>query len=625
MSIDIKCIKNLMEKSPIRDKRLIGSKEKFFSEEIDRLREIKDIIDANYDNLNKKLNVALVGEVKAGKSTMFNALVGEVVSYMNVVEATANIIEIQYSEKEEVKIVFIDKGEMLIQDIQGFHSLLEENRDNQEYYDSIEKIVIYKNSEVLKKLSIVDTPGLETITKENANRTDDYLKNIDLILFVINGHHLGQKNITDKVSQLSEYGKPILAIINRIDEIDSDPDELIEYLDGEAGYMFDRILAVSAKEALEATLEKDDDLYEKSRFIELRNLLEEDIYRSSEAIQKEALENSTKVQVEREKVTHGYTLQRLDELLFGLYQDSIEIAKKNENIIQQTIDKFNYWLEYVMLSNEKVEILNANNSKQKELFMKYFSDQYIERLIEKEYKEISQSIFTQWQLYNEKIISEKTAGIEGEKISLEKVENIKLGPTQKDNTIESGIDLAAKAGTIGLGIAGYAAWLGPAASYVSIGSALGAFLPPLLIGGLVGGALIGYFKGGTTNYGDVVDKAIIKVRDAIRKSFYTNVNNEIINMSNYYKNFIINEINSMLSQFNISIEDGISIKNEIISYLYELNIIACELNLTPFIFNNRLTKYDEENFIKIINENSKIDNPYFGECEDGKIINWQED
>lgn len=625
MKVDIRDIKDLIVKSPIRKADIVGNKGEFFSEEVRRAKEIKEIIDTNYENLQRKLNVALVGEVKAGKSTMFNALLGQVVSYMNVVEATANIIEIQYAKVEEIKILYKNKSEVVIDDITKFNKILESNRERQEYFEEIEKIIVYKNLDVLKKLSIVDTPGLETITKENANRTDDYLKSTDLILFIVNGHHLGQANIFDKVSQLSEYGKPIIAVINRIDEIDSEPEELIEYLDSEVGYMFDKILAISAREALEGRLNNNLSLYEKSRFAELKSLIEEEIYRNSEGIQIDSIENSTKLQVERELSVHGYTFQRLDEIIFGLYQDSIEISKKNEDIINQTVEKFNHWLEYDMLSNERASILNADNSKQKEYFKEYFKESYIKTLIEDEYKELSQFIFTQWQLYNEKIINEKIAGIEGQGISLEEVEKTRLGPTKVDNTIEAGANLASKAGTIGLGLAGYAAWFGPAAASVSIGSALSAFVPPLLIGGLVGGAILGYFKGGVTNYYNAVDKAITNIKEEVKKTIYRSINKEIINMSNHYKVCTINEVNSMLDQFNISIEDGIYIRNKVTSYIEDLNIIALKLDIKPYNFNKRFTKYDEEKLIKNINQNIVTDNLYDGKCKEINLINWGED
>lgn len=625
MKVDIKGIKDLIVKSPIRNTNIVGNRGKFFNEEIKRAKEIKEIIDTNYENLQRKLNIALVGEVKAGKSTMFNALLGEVVSYMNVVEATANIIEIQYDKVEEIKVIYKNKNEVVVDDITKFNEMLESNRDRQEYFEEIEKIIVYKNLDVLKKLSIVDTPGLETITKENSNRTDDYLKSIDLILFIVNGHHLGQANIFNKVSQLSEYGKPIIAVINRIDEIDSEPEELVEYLDGEVGYMFDRILAISAKEALEGRLNNNSDLYEKSKFDELKSLIEDEIYKNSKDIQIESIENSTKVQLERELSVHGYAFQRLDEIVYGLYQDSIEISKKNEYIINQTVEKFNHWLEYDMLSNERTSILNADNSKQKELFKEYFKESYIKTVIEEQYKELSKFIFIQWQLYNEKIINEKIAGIEGKCISLEQVENIRLGPTKVDNTIDAGINLATTAGTIGLGLAGYSAWFGSAAAYVSIGSALSTFVPPLLIGGLVGGALLGYFKGGVTNYSNVVDKAITNVKEELKKTIYTSVNKEIINMSNHYKLSTINEVNSMLNQFNISIENGLYIREKIISYIEELNIIALKLDLAPYNFNKRFTKYDEEKLIKNINQNIVTDNLYDGKCKEISLINWGED
>ena len=95
-------IKIINEDSPIRNmgNTNLGFKEKCENDLRD-LKKIESEMDIIYNKINSPLKVVLMGEVKSGKSTIINSIVGEKVSYVDVVEATASIIEIQHGFKEE--------------------------------------------------------------------------------------------------------------------------------------------------------------------------------------------------------------------------------------------------------------------------------------------------------------------------------------------------------------------------------------------------------------------------------------------------------------------------------------------------------------------------------------------
>ena len=69
----------------------------------------------------------------------------------------------------------------------------------------------------MKKINIVDTPGLKSITQSNEKKTIDYIKYADLILFVIDATHLGQEDTIEALDLLSEYTKPIIGVVNKCD------------------------------------------------------------------------------------------------------------------------------------------------------------------------------------------------------------------------------------------------------------------------------------------------------------------------------------------------------------------------------------------------------------------------
>ena len=83
--------------------------------------------------------------------------------------------------------------------------------------------------------------------------------------------------------------------------------------------------------------------------------------------------------------------------------------------------------------------------------------------------------------------------------------------------IGEGVAIAGAAGTA---LASYTALLGPMSAYVSMGSALSATLPPLLLAGAAVGAVIGVinFKKEISNYHRVVAETVRKIRDSAKSA-----------------------------------------------------------------------------------------------------------
>ena len=64
----------------------------------------------------EKFLLAIVGEVKAGKSTFINALLGEAILPYEALQATSEIIEIDKSDKKEVRVSFANGTEQVVED-----------------------------------------------------------------------------------------------------------------------------------------------------------------------------------------------------------------------------------------------------------------------------------------------------------------------------------------------------------------------------------------------------------------------------------------------------------------------------------------------------------------------------
>ena len=64
----------------------------------------------------EKFLLAIVGEVKAGKSTFINALLGEAILPYDALQATSEIVEIDKSDKKEVRVTFANGTKQVVED-----------------------------------------------------------------------------------------------------------------------------------------------------------------------------------------------------------------------------------------------------------------------------------------------------------------------------------------------------------------------------------------------------------------------------------------------------------------------------------------------------------------------------
>ncbi|NJL49395.1 MAG: hypothetical protein HC929_20565 [Leptolyngbyaceae cyanobacterium SM2_5_2] len=118
-------------------------------------------------NINEPFLFVVVGEVKAGKSSFVNALLEAEVCATDIEPCTDSIQQIVYAEQE-----FVEQVE-----------------------PSLRKIG--RPIPILQDISIVDTPGTNTVIQEHQIITERYIPNSDLTFFVLFAKNPYQKSAWD--------------------------------------------------------------------------------------------------------------------------------------------------------------------------------------------------------------------------------------------------------------------------------------------------------------------------------------------------------------------------------------------------------------------------------------------
>lgn len=125
--------------------------------------------------LETPLRVAVVGVMKAGKSTFMNALMGEDILYTGDLETTYTVCWFRYSPTPGLTVCFRDGTEQQVpyEDLERW-SVRKFETENPRIHD-VKYLVIHYPAEVLKTLEFIDTPGLNSVYGTDAQNTLDFL------------------------------------------------------------------------------------------------------------------------------------------------------------------------------------------------------------------------------------------------------------------------------------------------------------------------------------------------------------------------------------------------------------------------------------------------------------------
>ncbi len=453
--------------------------------------------------VEQPLHAAIIGEVKAGKSTLINAFAGGDISPTDATETTACIMKIAYSPEEKAVLHFRDgtEREGSVSDIYG---LLEEHHNDQEFFGHCEYVEVGRNLQGLRHICLIDTPGLETITTANESRTTDYFQSVDVVLWVFNGNYLGQSDVNERVRQVAQMGKPIVAVINRIDQVDGDPQDLVDYLDDSLGIYLEEIFPLSARKAYEGVMQADQQLQDESGFTDLYTYLDEHIERHVDDVQLDSIMKSARVLEDKMKLLHRQALDQIERKLHTYMELDEQIQYNGKMLSEKALSQTREWLQHTFLSRAEGALYsqigsgNAFSSSSQDEFQQtlrqVLSQERIRSEIEGYLQQLSETIRSDWQGRLSGIDAELSRMYEQEQ-EKNQMEMARLSLSMQENTgLESVKNSVLAAGAAGGALSIYSAVVAPAAAHVTLGAAVSSIMPPVLLAGAAVGLVTGYAR-----------------------------------------------------------------------------------------------------------------------------------
>jgi hypothetical protein len=179
------------------------------------------------ERLEGPLRVAIAGRVKAGKSTLLNALVGERLAPTDAGECTKIVSWFERGASYEVSARLLS-GEQRPVTFQRLEGALHIELGGLTERD-IALLQVRWPASTLQQLTLIDTPGLASLNDENSRRTRDFLEydadrpsDADAVIYLMRHIHRSDIDFLDAFMDRSvTAASPVnaVAVLSRADEI----------------------------------------------------------------------------------------------------------------------------------------------------------------------------------------------------------------------------------------------------------------------------------------------------------------------------------------------------------------------------------------------------------------------
>lgn len=176
------------------------------------------------DNLlaqNPPIDVAVLGQFKAGKSSFLNSIIGKEVLPIGVIPVTTAVTRLQYGEKEQVVVSHFDgtTTETLLKNIADFTSEAE-NPGNQRNVSIVD--IELPSLKEYAGLRLVDTPGLGSVFKYHKAASENWLPEVGAALLAISADRPLSDHDLELIRELTRHTPNIMLLVTKADLLNGD-------------------------------------------------------------------------------------------------------------------------------------------------------------------------------------------------------------------------------------------------------------------------------------------------------------------------------------------------------------------------------------------------------------------
>jgi ribosome biogenesis GTPase A len=223
--------------------------------------QLKALFDKLLRRSKYPMEVAIVGQFSSGKSTFLNALLSKDVLPTGITPVTSKVNYINYADEYKLKVTYKNGAE-------EYHVLDAISRftDQRESVEEIKYLTLYAPMEILRDISFVDTPGLNSQSFEDTQSTKKILRDVDGIIWLTLIDNAGKESEAEVLeAYLENFKEKSLCVLNQKDKFSAEQVQLtLEYIRTKFSDFFCEVVPISARQALESRVHQKEVLKESA-------------------------------------------------------------------------------------------------------------------------------------------------------------------------------------------------------------------------------------------------------------------------------------------------------------------------------------------------------------------------
>ncbi len=195
------------------------------------------------------MKVAITGQFSSGKSTFLNALLSRNILPTGITPVTSKVNYIRYGEELRIRVHYKD-GRDAYESIEQIARFTDQRGE----VEDIDYLTLYAPLEMLREITFVDTPGLNSQDNRDTTTTQKVLGEVDGIIWLSLIDNAGKMSEAQTLEKyLDQYQNKSLCVLNQKDKFP--PEQVaqsVAYVKQSFAQFFSEVVPISAKQALQS-------------------------------------------------------------------------------------------------------------------------------------------------------------------------------------------------------------------------------------------------------------------------------------------------------------------------------------------------------------------------------------
>jgi len=248
------------EKEIVYEDGLVGKIRKVQAQLLDEKflpsRQLENILNKQMRRARYPMEVAITGQFSSGKSTFLNALLSRNILPTGITPVTSKVNFLNYGEEYKLKITYYSGA----QEYAPIEAIADFTDQRQDEMSEIKYLTLYAPMEMLKEISFVDTPGLNSQSQSDTDTTRRVLRDVGGIIWLTLIDNAGKMSEAEVLEEYMEHFKDkSLCVLNQKDKFTNEQIETTtKYVSEKFDKFFAKVIPISAKMALESRAHRKD-------------------------------------------------------------------------------------------------------------------------------------------------------------------------------------------------------------------------------------------------------------------------------------------------------------------------------------------------------------------------------